>query len=62
MQNRGFVRVHCTENTFMCTAAEVRKIIQQKAYGGGGHVFDKPSPMRTKIIYNGSLKTYIARA
>jgi len=46
----------------MCTAAEVRKIIQQKAYGGGGHVFDKPSPMRTKIIYNGSLKTYIARA
>jgi len=41
----------------MCAAAEVRQIIQQKAYGGGGRVFDKPSPVRTEIVYNRSLRT-----
>jgi len=51
MQNRDFVGIHCTATPFdfMCAAAEVRKIIQQKAHGGGGgHGFDRLSRIRTK--------------
>jgi len=33
----------------MCAAAEVRKVIQQKAHGGGGG-FDRLSRIRTKTL------------
>lgn len=35
----------------MCAAAEVRKVIQQKAHGaGGGGGFDRLSRIRTKTL------------